>query len=83
MTGIPDDVIEAMVDAMERAFDEDGADDKDALLDALRAAEAKGHKLVSREPTNLMLGTVEQGNRAAALVNWRAMYDAAPGVGKP
>ena len=78
MTGIPDSVIEAMLraytDGMVR-----GAEPPVsfmAMRAALRAAEAKGYKLIARDPVP------EFKDWFAYLDDYQAWWDAAPGVGK-
>ena len=58
-----------------------------ALVKALTEAEAKGMKLVGREPTPEMVAAVESsyGQRAAPhesfiIGDWKIAFDAAPGV---
>lgn len=78
MTGIPSDVIEAMVRTFHVDVNSRGGTVKTGLRAALRAAEAKDYKLIGREPTEAMLDAC-----ANSLGEWQAMWDAAPGVGKP
>ena len=86
MTGIPDDVIETMVQALCPdptslscpQFDFDASCRcKQVMLRTLRAAEARGYKLIGREPTSKMLKVAYMPG------SWPMMWDAAPGVGKP
>lgn len=86
MTTIPDDVIEAMVVSY---YDQPGDDTEagwhiEAMRAALAAAEAKGWKLVPREPNEDMTGAFDrhcdEHGQCMVKTGWRAMHDAAPKV---
>ena len=85
MTSIIDSVIEAMALAYLRTAPEPaGAIGR--MKAALRAAEDRGYKLVSREPTEAMIDNmlaVKPQITASNRQIWDAGWDAAPGVGKP
>ena len=84
---IPDDVIRDMSDAF---LVEEGSGNTtfDSLRAALRAAEARGYKLIGREPTEAMIKArivpKEPGSFDERLAEGlRASWDAAPGMDKP